>query len=139
MQLLDRFLMRLSLGYPSRAAEKILLQQQSRHCLIETLLRVFTELDILELQQMSTAVSLNEMVLDYVLDLASETRKGKHGLSTRGVIALKNAAQSYALIEQRSYVTVDDVQSVFVAVTSHRIGLSEAETLALLQRVVSPV
>ncbi len=133
---LDRFLMRLSLGYPSRSAEKILLQQNSRQALIASLAHVFTEQDILALQDLSRQISMNDLVLEYLLDLASETRKGRHGLSTRGVLALKKAAQAYALIEQRHYVTVDDVQAVFVAVSSHRIGLSEAETKQLMQRVL---
>lgn len=132
---LDRFLMRLSLGYPSRLAEKLLLQQDSRHALIATIEHVFQEDEILKLQQLCQKIVLNDLVLDYLLDLANETRKGRHGLSTRGVLALKKAAQAYALIEQRSFVTVDDVQAVFVAVTSHRIGLSEAECLALMQRI----
>lgn len=132
---LDRFLMRLSLGYPSRSAEKLLLQQDSRHALISTIEQVFQEDEILQLQQLCQKIGLNDLVLDYLLDLANETRKGRHGLSTRGVLALKKAAQAHALIEQRSFVTVDDVQAVFVAVTSHRIGLSEAECLALMQRV----
>ena len=132
---LDRFLMRLSLGYPSRSAEKVLLQQASRYALIARLESVFTEAEILELQQLSRQIALNDLVLDYILDLAHETRKGRHGLSTRGVLALKNAAQAYALIQQRSFVTVGDVQAVFVAVTAHRIGLAETETLALLQHV----
>lgn len=132
---LDRFLMRLSLGYPSRLAEKLLLQQDSRHALIATIEQVFQEDEILKLQQLCQKIVLNDLVLDYLLDLANETRKGRHGLSTRGVLALKKAAQAHALIEQRSFVTVDDVQAVFVAVTSHRIGLSEAECLALMQRI----
>ena len=52
-----------------------------------------------------------------------------------GVLALKKAAQAHALIEQRSFVTADDIQAVFVAVAAHRIGLSEAETLYVMQQV----
>ena len=132
---LDRFLMRLSLGYPSRAAEKVLLQQNSRHALIATLEHVFSDQDIWELQHLTQKVHMNDLVLDYLLDLANETRKGRHGLSTRGILALKKAAQAHALIEQRAFVTVDDVQATFVAVASHRIGLSEAETSQLMQRI----
>jgi len=132
---LDRFLMRLSLGYPSRSAEKLLLQQNSRYALIATLKHVFNEQEILAMQQMVTQVHIADVVLDYLLDLATETRKSRHGLSTRGLLALKKAAQAHAFIEQRSYVTPDDVQAVFVAVVSHRIGLSEAETLQLMQQV----
>ncbi|NNG83189.1 AAA family ATPase [Acinetobacter sp. ANC 5378] len=132
---LDRFLMRLSLGYPSRSAEKLLLQQNSRYVLIATLEHVFNEQEILDMQQLVTQVHIVDVVLDYLLDLANETRKSRHGLSTRGLLALKKASQAHAFIEQRSYVTSDDVQAVFVAVVSHRIGLSEAETLQLMQQV----
>ncbi|WP_235942480.1 AAA family ATPase [Acinetobacter terrae] len=132
---LDRFLMRLSLGYPSRSAEKLLLQQNSRYALIATLKHIFNEQEILDMQQLVTKVHIADVVLDYLLDLATETRKSRHGLSTRGLLALKKAAQAHAFIEQRSYVTPDDVQAVFIAVVSHRIGLSEAETLQLMQQV----
>ena len=132
---LDRFLMRLSLGYPSRQAEKALLQQQSRHNLIQQLMTVFSEQDILALQALVSQIYLSEEVLDYILDLAAETRKGRHGLSTRGVLALKKAAQAYALVKARAFVTPDDVQAVFVAVTAHRIGLGEAETEQLMKQV----
>ena len=132
---LDRFLMRLSLGYPSRSAEKLLLQQNSRYALIATLEHVFSEYEILEMQRLVAQVHIADVVLDYLLDLATETRKSRHGLSTRGLLALKKAAQAHAFIEQRSYVTPDDVQAVFVAVVSHRIGLNEAETSQLMQQV----
>ncbi|WP_436915709.1 AAA family ATPase [Acinetobacter gandensis] len=132
---LDRFLMRLSLGYPSRQAERLLLQQDSRHELIATLKHVFTEAEVLELQGLVGQIHLSEKILDYILDLAAETRKGRHGLSTRGVLALKKAAQAYALIEQRNYVNPDDIQAVFAAVVAHRIGLSNAESKQLLQQI----
>ena len=132
---LDRFLMRLSLGFPSRQAEKLLLQQQSRHDLIAILEHVFLEAEILALQNYVNEIYVSEHLLDYILDLAEESRKNRHGLSTRGVLALKKAAQAYALIEQRTFVTPDDVQAVFVAVVAHRIGLSDAEAKQLLQQV----
>jgi len=123
---LDRFLMRLSLGYPSRHAEKLLLQQESRFALIASLAHIFTEDEILDLQNLTHQIFISEAIQEYLLDLAEETRKSRHGLSTRGLLALKRAAQAHALIQQRAFVTPDDVQAVFVAVTSHRLGLSEA-------------
>ncbi|MFW1813303.1 AAA family ATPase [Acinetobacter guillouiae] len=132
---LDRFLMRLSLGYPSRAAEKLLLQQSSRHDLIEKLQAIFQHQEILQLQCVVNQITLNDVVFEYMLDLAEETRKGRHGLSPRGLLALKKSAQAYALIEKRQFVIADDVQAVFVAVVSHRIGLGESETRALMQKV----
>lgn len=132
---LDRFLMRLSLGYPSRHAEKLLLQQESRFALIATLAHVFREEQILELQRLVNQIYISEPIQEYLLDLAEETRKNRYGLSTRGLLALKRAAQAHALIENRAFITPDDVQAVFVAVASHRLGLSEAETLNLMQQV----
>ena len=132
---LDRFLMRLSLGYPSRHAEKLLLQRESRFALIASLAHVFEERDILQLQACVGQIYLSENVQNYLLDLAEETRKTCHGLSTRGLLALKRAAQAYAMMEGRAYVMADDVQAVFVAVASHRLNTSEAETLQCLQRV----
>lgn len=132
---LDRFLMRLSLGYPSRHAEKLLLQQESRFALIASLAHIFTEDEILDLQSLAHQVFISEAIQEYLLDLAEETRKSRHGLSTRGLLALKRAAQAHALIQQRAFVTPDDVQAVFVAVTSHRLGLSEAETSNVMQQV----
>ncbi|MCU4576022.1 AAA family ATPase [Acinetobacter courvalinii] len=132
---LDRFLMRLSLGYPSRQAEKLLLQQRSRQVLIHQLDAVFNQADILHLRELAKQVFLSEAVLNYILDLAAETRKLRHGLSTRGVLALKAAAQAYALVEGRSFVMTDDVQAVFVAVVAHRLSLSELEVGQILQSV----
>ena len=132
---IDRFLMRLSLGYPSRHAEKLLLQQESRFALIASLAHIFTEDEILDLQSLTHQIFISEAIQEYLLDLAEETRKSRHGLSTRGLLALKRAAQAYALIQQRAFVTPDDVQAVFVAVTSHRLGLSEAETFNVMQQV----
>ena len=78
---LDRFLMRLSLGYPSRQAEKLLLQQSSRQLLIHQLDSVFNQVDILHLRELAKQVFLSDAVLNYILDLAAETRKQRHGLS----------------------------------------------------------
>lgn len=132
---LDRFLMRLTLGYPSRSAEKLLLQQESRYALISTLAHIFNENEILEIQKLVTQIHLADRISEYLLDLAAETRKGMHGLSTRGLLALKKSAQAHAFIEQRSFVTPDDIQAVFVAVVAHRIGLGEVETLQLMQKI----
>lgn len=89
---LDRFLMRLSLGYPSRQAERILLQQDSRQALISTIEHVFSQQDILNLQQLARNIYLSDVVLDYILDLAEMTRKGRHGLSPRNIGLKKSYA-----------------------------------------------
>lgn len=131
----DRFLIRLSLGYPSRSAERALLTDPSRQSLLSELPEIFSAQDLLALQQLRQQIEVSDAVLDYILDLAEKTRTGLQGLSTRGVIALKNATQAYAMIQQRAFATTDDVQAVFAAVVAHRIGLSELETQQLMQRV----
>lgn len=132
---LDRFLMRLSLGYPSRSAEKRLLLQESRQHLIAQIQPVFNAVEIIELQQLVKQIHLSEAILEYLLDLAEQTRTQRYGLSTRGVLAIKIAAQAYAFIEKRSYVITDDIQRVFVAVTAHRTNSSEKDTFKQLKMV----
>lgn len=132
---LDRFLMCLSLGYPSPQAEKLLLKQQNRRELFKDLKPVFSADEILKLQHFVQDIHCSDAILDYLIRLASESRKGHHGLSTRGLLALKKASQAHALIEKRVFVTPEDVQAVFSAVAGHRLGLSDVETQALLQRV----
>lgn len=132
---LDRFLMCLSLGYPSPHAEKLLLKQQSRRTLFQTLTPVFNTEDILTIQHYTQHVHCSEAILDYLVRLANETRKGHHGLSTRGLLALKRAAQSYAFIQKRAFVLPEDIQTIFSAVVAHRIQLSKPETDLILNRV----
>lgn len=132
---LDRFLMRLSLGYPSRQAEQQLLQQRSRQSLLKELHAILTVDEIIALKAQVEQVYLSQAIIDYLLDLAQETRKNRHGLSTRGLLALKKAAQAYALIEGRDFVSIDDVQAVFVAVAAHRLALSDEQTLQLMQQI----
>lgn len=136
---LDRFLMCLSLGYPSPEAEKILLKQQSRREIFQHLQSVFNVDDILALQNLVQQVHCSDAILDYLVRLANETRKSHHGISTRGLIALKKAAQSHALIEKRNFVLPEDIQSVFAAVVAHRMGVSQAESLEFLKRVAVEV
>ncbi len=110
---LDRFLMRLSLGYPSRAAEKSLLLDASRQTLLEQITPVLSHGDIVLMQQCVQQVYLSDVVLNYILDLASYSRLQSHGLSTRALLAIKMAAQALAFVEGREYVITDDIQTVF--------------------------
>ncbi|WP_151867996.1 AAA family ATPase, partial [Acinetobacter soli] len=98
---LDRFLMRLSLGYPSRAAEKSLLLDASRQTLLEQITPVLSHGDIVLMQQCVQQVYLSDVVLNYILDLASYSRLQSHGLSTRALLAIKMAAQALAFVEGR--------------------------------------
>ena len=116
---LDRFLMRLSLGYPSRAAERDLLLGRAQG--LEGLAPAIQEADLLELQQRCELQHCSESLIEYVLDLVQTTRRSGVGLSPRASQGLLAAAKAWSLLEQRTHVTVDDVQAVLPAVVEHRL------------------
>lgn len=132
---LDRFLMRLSMGYPSAEAERILLKGEDRRAMLHHSAAILDERMVLALQVLREQVILSEAILDYLQALTAWTRTKVHGLSTRGLLALKRAAQAYAIVEGRHYVTHEDVQAVFAAVVAHRIHVSEVEIAQALQHI----
>ena len=120
---LDRFLMRISLGYPERAAERELLTGAARRELLETLPPVLNTQDLVALQQAVGQIHVAEPLLDYVQDLIAATRNGRwflQGLSPRAGIALMRAARAQALIAGRDYVAPDDVQAILPQCVAHR-------------------
>lgn len=121
---LDRFLMCLSLGYPSKAAERELLMGRDRRQLLTQVKPMLSTQDLLVAQQQVNQVYVAEVVVDYLQRLVAKTRESRdyHGLSTRGVLALKQAAQAYAYVGGFNEVTPEDVQAVFAAVVDHRLG-----------------
>ena len=127
---LDRFLMRISLGYPERAAERELLSGNGRRDMLEQLPAVLNAEDLAALQQAVGRVHVAEPLLDYVQDLVAATRNGRwflQGLSPRAGIALMRAARAQALISGRDYVAPDDVQAILPQCVAHRmIPVSDA-------------
>ncbi|WLP95878.1 MoxR family ATPase [Psychrobacter sp. M13] len=121
---LDRFLMCLSLGYPSPAAERMLLQGQDRRALMAQLDAILDTKAVLLAQQGVQQVYVAEVVLDYLQQLVAQTRISQeyHGLSPRGVLSLQRAAQAYAYVSGHTEVTPEDIQAVFAAVVDHRLG-----------------
>jgi MoxR-like ATPase len=120
---LDRFLIRLSLGFPDRSAELQLLQQDNgnnQHNMVPALLN--TE-QLVVLQQQVQQQHISNEVLNYVLDLVAHSRQRSDmlPLSPRAAKGLVRAAKAYAFLNQRDYVTADDVQAVFAAVAEHRL------------------
>ncbi len=119
---LDRFLMRLTLGYPDAAAERSLLAgnaQPAKSC--EPLA---SPQDLIHAQEAIAGVGLADPLLDYLQALADHTRRGGrfvHGLSPRAVLGLARAARTWAWLEGRDYVIPDDVQAVFPSVAGHRL------------------
>ena len=120
---LDRFLMRISLGYPERAAERELLAGHGRRDMLETLPALLNAQELAALQQAVGRVHVAEPLLDYVQDLIAATRNGRwflQGLSPRAGIALMRAARAQALIAGRDYVAPDDVQAILPQCVAHR-------------------
>ena len=115
---LDRFLMCLSLGYPSKQAEKELLLGIDRREMLKTVQPMLSMQDLLTAQTQVKQVHFSDVVVDYLQRLVAKTRESRdyHGLSTRGVLALKHASQAY------NEVTPEDIQAVFSAVVDHRLG-----------------
>ncbi len=134
---MDRFLMRISLGYPDRLAERQLLAGSDRRDLVGRLPPLLTADELLQLQQAVLRMHVADALLDYVQDLIAATRSGRwflQGLSPRAGIALVRAAQAQALISGRDYVAPDDVQAILPQTVAHRmIPVSDAGRGAIEQ------
>jgi MoxR-like ATPase len=123
---LDRFLLRIRLGYPDRAAERTLLQGQDRRTLLESVKPVMSPSDLLELQNAARKVIVSERLVDYAQALLAATRQSTEftiGLSPRAGLGLIAAARAWALIEGRDHVLPEDVQRIFPHLAGHRLHL----------------
>ena len=121
---LDRFLMRISLGYPGRTAERELLAGADRRELVLALPSLLSADQLGELQRAVLAIHAAEPLLDYVQDLVAATRSGRwfvQGLSPRAGIGILRAAKAQALLMRRSYVAPDDVQAILAQTIAHRL------------------
>jgi MoxR-like ATPase len=121
---LDRFLLRVAVGYPDRAAEHKILTTQPGRTALEDLEPVMTAADIVVLQDAVPKIRLDGAIVDYILDLVDATRHDEQlhlGVSPRGALALTQAVQASALLEGRDYATPDDVKGLFIPVCSHRV------------------
>ena len=121
---LDRFLMRISLGYPDRSAERALLRDGDRRHLVDRLRPVIEVEELLQLQGMVQQVHCSDALLDYVQDLLAATRSGTwftQGLSPRAGIALLRAARAQAFLDGRDYAVPDDVQEILAPTVAHRL------------------
>jgi MoxR-like ATPase len=128
---LDRFLMRISLGYPTPEAERVLLMERERRDLLNDIQPSLTPAQLISLQAQVKTIRTTPALLDYLLALIQHTRNHpglRQGLSPRAGLSLRRAAQAWALIEGRSGVIPEDVQAVFAAAVNHRlIAASERE------------
>ncbi len=121
---LDRFHMRISLGYPDRAAERALLSGQDRRALLAQLPPLLTVDHLRHLQQQVLQVHVAAPLLDYLQDLIAATRSGRwflQGLSPRAGMAVMRAARAQAFLSGRDYVAPDDIASVLPQTAAHRL------------------
>ena len=141
---LDRFLMRVTLGYPDREAERALLQARDRQELLTELEPGLSREQLLSLQRQLPVIHCSEALLDYVQDLVQASRESPdftNGLSPRAGLALLNSARAWALLEGRHMVIPEDVQAVAVAVMAHRLQAagdrSGQDSAALVEQLIA--
>lgn len=146
---LDRFLMRISVGYPDRADETEVLRTHREGEPVDSLPAVLTCEQVVALQDAVRRVKVDDSINSYLLDVVAATRSSEDlrvGVSTRGALALYRASQAAALVDGREYVVPDDVKSLAVPVLAHRVitkgylhGGQRAAVEALLARLVEDV
>lgn len=125
---LDRFLMRISIGYPDRSAELSMLEKMPQKMAVQPVMSLD---EVLELRESASKVAVSEQVKAYILMIVGATRNRREiklGASPRGSIALYRATQAMALINNRAFATPDDVKQMASAVLSHRVILAAGQT-----------
>jgi len=122
---LDRFLMRLELGIPDRAAERTMLEGADRREMLHALEPAMGAGQLLALQALARRIHTAPALLDYLQDLLAGSRQLAHGLSPRAGLAVLSAARAWALMQGRPMVIPEDVQAVGVAVMGHRLDHAE--------------
>ncbi|MBH0081572.1 AAA family ATPase [Pseudoalteromonas sp. NZS11] len=142
---LDRFLMRISLGFPPKEAEKrLILNMQKRD--YSQLPKRINQQELAAIQTQISQITLSSPVIDYIIELVNYTRTSNafaSSLSPRASMALAKAARSWAFIDGRDFVMPEDVQAVFASVCQHRLGLhnesGEAQVNDILKNILVPV
>lgn len=139
---LDRFFMKLSLGYMEPEQEKEVLRRADTRDIVETLSPIVTADELATLRRQSRAVTVRDEVTDYIMSIISATRQEERlacGVSTRGSIALYRAAQISAAMDGRDYVLPEDVKDNVVPVLAHRISVvtgSHLDAASLLRQLM---
>ena len=125
---LDRFLMRISIGYPDRKAERRLLETGNRKTVIEEIEPVLDTQQVMDIREQIAAVHVSETFYDYMQDVLEFTRSSihfTHGLSPRAGLALLHTTRSWAFLAGRDHVIPEDLQAIFPFVASHRLQSRE--------------
>ena len=123
---LDRFIMKFAIGYPSKDAEVLMLQEEKERELVDGITPIATTQDLLKLQKDTRRVFVHPKISEYIIDLVNISRIHRDvnvGLSPRASIHLMRVSQGYALLNGRNFVIPDDVKSAFPDVANHRLLL----------------
>lgn len=123
---LDRFMVRLSIGYPSAQEQLDIIKQRQHHNPFDGMQTVVTAEDILEIQNYLSSIKMTDEVIMYATELCEATRDSSVvdlGVSPRGVIALSQLARARAILKERTYVIPEDIQACFLDVCCHRVIL----------------
>jgi MoxR-like ATPase len=129
---IDRFMMRVSLGYPSPADEMRILELQREHHPVEDIGQIVTADELMEAQAAIKRVYVDDLVKEYIVELANASRRHPDvylGASPRGSLALFHTTRAYAALEGRTYVIPDDVKTLLVATFAHRLIISPSARL----------
>ena len=124
---LDRFLMRVRMGYPDAQAEREILRSEAGVAQLDELRPVLTGAEVLEMQQIVKQVRVDESLVSYALEIVRRTRESEFlslGVSPRGSQALYRAAQAMAFLEGRTFCTPEDIKPLVVPVFAHRVAVS---------------
>jgi len=124
---LDRFLMRIRMGYPARASEKEIIRNGSSSSPGESITAAMDAADVLAMQEAVKQIKVEESLLDYALEIVERTRTSEQlslGVSPRGAVMLHRAAQARAFLEGRDYCLPDDFKRLILPVFSHRVVVS---------------
>lgn len=134
---LDRFLMRVRLGYPDAMSERALLSGQDRRQKLESLHPVLSPQELISLQQQIDTLHVSAPIYDYIQELIHLSRISEScqpGLSPRAGIAIVRASRAFASIKDRDYVIPEDVKAIFASVVDHRLDALETQTTAGVSR-----
>jgi MoxR-like ATPase len=124
---LDRFLMRIRMGYPARASEKEIIRNHSAAGHAEQIAPLMDAADVVAMQESASQVKVDESLLDYSLEIVERTRQTEQlslGVSPRGTVMLHRAAQARAFLEGRDYCLPDDFKRLIVPIFAHRVVVS---------------
>jgi len=139
---LDRFLMKIRMGYPDSIAEKRLLSGQDPRHLIDNIKTIINASDLSAMQTKVTQIHTSEDIINYILQIVDKSRTESgfiHGLSPRAGMALKKAAQAWAFIHNRDFVLPEDVQAVFHTVCDHRLECNYEQTEKSVSQLTSRI